>query len=215
MDDAPLEERRAHAVQTRRGRRRPAGGGRRGARRRGRRQGAAGGGARSARRRRTARCADDVRRAHVRRVGVVRSRVGRRRWWRSGRALRVSAPGRSPPSGCPNGRRVHPALRVAEARSSCPPVAPRETWTAGEALTELVRSRLTISGPITAAALARNCWASPTRRSTRRCWRSNRKASCCAAASRRRAARPSGATARCSRASTATRCRGCAPRSSR
>ena len=70
----------------------------------------------------------------------------------------------------------------------------------------------------------RRTWASRARTSTRRCWRSNPKASCCAVvhAPVLRVAdgdaggrRSNGATARCSRASIATRSTACAPRSSR
>ena len=118
-----------------------------------------------------------------------------------------------------------PAERLAQVRAVVPtwteeppldlPPALRETWTADEALVELMRNRLEILGPVTVAALAESL-ATRRRPGVRR-----------ARASRRpglRSARPlhaasrtskSGASAGCSRASTAARSTGCAPRSSR
>ena len=68
----------------------------------------------------------------------------------------------SPPNGCPELRAVHPGASTRAGRAARRR-APRASWTRDEAIVELLRGRLTIIGPITAAALAASA-----RRSTER-----------------------------------------------
>ena len=114
-----------------------------------------------------------------------------------------------------------PHFRAAVAGRSRPsPPSPRRRpmtseWTRDEALVEIVRGRLEGLGPVTAGRARAPLGAAAPTTSTRRWRRSRPKASPCAAASRRTPTATNGASAACSRASTATRSSACGPRSSR
>ena len=92
---------------------------------------------------------------------------------------------------------VHPdaPLDAGDRRAA---VARARVWTRDEAIVELLRGRLTIAGPTTAARARRVAVDRPRRTRTRRCSRSSPKASCCADRFTARLAdrRSSGATAR-------------------
>ncbi len=221
LDDAPLEERRSHAVQSRRAsdrataddlggldvdgdRPRP-------------RRGAAG----SARRRRAARRAADRGIPH-------RRRAGRRRPGSAGDADGGAA-GRERRS-CRGRRR---ALVMSSPRwSGCPSCGPfTPTWLLHRRCSHRPhgwrgRGRAARRSPTCCGAGSRSPgrpppphWpsrsASPPATPTTRCCSSKARASSCAAGSPRGKRRSNGAIARCSPASTATRCTGCAPRSRR
>jgi len=148
MDDAPLEERRAHAVQTRRGGQAVE-------------EGAVLDAAAVDKVRQEAapdpRDADELHDALMT-CGVLTAGelVEFDPAWfaslvASGRALLVSRLAIATER-LPEWQAVHPALRVGEA-VVVPAGRADKTWTPAQALTELVRSRLTISGPVTAAGL--------------------------------------------------------------
>ena len=101
-----------------------------------------------------------------------------RRARRARRSMRRSASG-SPPSGCPSCCAVHPDA-IARAGDRGAAVARRASWTRDDAIVELLRGRLAIVGPTTAAALGAIARHRRRRTPTRRCWRSKPKAWCCA-----------------------------------
>jgi ATP-dependent helicase Lhr and Lhr-like helicase len=150
MDDAPLEERRAHAVQTRRGGQVE--------------DGAVLDGAAVEKVRQEAapdpRDADELHDALMT-CGVLTARAIAAfdpAWLatlvESGRAVLLSEPSLvMATERLPELRALHPARAVAPS-VVVPAGRASRTWTAAEALTELVRSRLTITGPATSGALA-------------------------------------------------------------
>ena len=110
-------------------------------------------------------------------------------------------------------RALWPEARLRAGRSRRPPIGP-ERLVAEEALVEILRGRLEGSGPVTPTALAGAARARAGGDAPR--WpRWKPKARSCAAASSRAPTTSNGATAGCSRASTATRSAACARRSSR
>ena len=178
LDDAPLEERRAHAVQTRRagGAARPAASSSARSTRRHRARGRRGA-ARPARRRRAARRAAD---RGVPRRGRTDLKISRyesccTRSRPAGRATHVVIQ----PGDARRGRlgvhlwiaaeRLPELLAVHPGATLDPPIAApasraARAWTREEALVELLRGRLAIAGPMTAAALAASLGVAPGRR---------------------------------------------------
>ena len=189
LDDAPLEERRSHAVQTRRGdRRREPTISARSIRRRS--SGCARKRARSARCRRTARRADD-RRLPARRASSIRRRAISCSTLARGaaRACRVQHGSRtaiwSRPSACPSCSRCI-LMRSLDPRIVAPPPSRGGDWDAARRSPSCCAAARASAGPTTAAQLAASLGVEVKRRRRRRCWRSNPRASSCAGASRRR-----------------------------
>jgi len=152
MDDAPLEERRVHAVQTRRGR------GDRSVE-----EGAVLDAAAVDKVRQEAapdpRDADELHDALMTCGALTGDELASfDPVWvdtlvASGRAVRLSGLTVATER-LPEWQAVHPRW-IPEGAVAVPAGRAARSWTAGEALTEIVRSRLTISGPITSAAIAR------------------------------------------------------------
>ena len=221
LDDAPLEERRTHAVPD--ARRRATGGGRpRRARCRGDRPRPRRGAAGPARRRRTARRAADRRRSCTDdEAPRRRCRAGARQ--RASRADVASAGVWVAAERLPELLALHPDA-VPEPPIAAPASRAARAWTREAALRRAAARPRDRRSARPRRRARRVAAASAQPRSTPRCWRSKPKAWCCAAAftparrqrHRREPGRTrSGATAGCSRASIATRSTGCAPRSSR
>ena len=120
----------------------------------------------------------------------------------------------SRPSGCRCSGRCGPTHGSTRRSPRRPAYAERD-WSRDEALVEILRGRLEGLGPVTRGGARRAARARRRATSPRPSPRSKPKASRCAAASRPAPTTRNGASAGCSRASTATRSTGCAPRSSR
>ncbi len=102
---------------------------------------------------------------------------------------------------------VSPAI-AAPARAS------RRQWSAEEALIEIIRGRLQALGPVTASQIGESLGIDSVA-STPRCWVSKERASRSAGTLRSESKPPNGASAGCFRGFIDTRSTGCAPRSSR
>ena len=201
LDDAPLEERRSHAVQSRRATE-PASAGDLGAL-------DADAIARVREEERPdPRDADELHDAmltagfltpaswkRIRPELLAQLGAARRGGQRRGRAQRrpIRADSSSPSSGC---RNCAPSIRTSSVPPSLHPPASRlaKSWTRGDAIAEVAAGRVSLTGPVTAAALADSLGISSADADAALLLL-EAEASCCAAVSRRARPRSNGATA--------------------